>query len=161
MATIEELERAGALVKISVRLDPPGVPRRSLFAVPAVIKWLAETLPNVTQFHSDDISPRDQVFALLKMFLSGEAMDEGDQFRLMQPIEDDVYELKSSDIRIFGWFYRPAVFIATAVDTMERVHTIQGLSSGYRNSVKYARQSIELDPPAYIEGASVNHVFSV
>ncbi len=129
--------------------------------MPAVTTWLAETLPNVTQYHADDISPRAQVFALLKMFLSGEAMEEGDQFRLMQPVEDDVYELKSSDIRIFGWFYRPAVFVATSVDSMERVHTIAGLSSGHRNSVKHVRQNIELDPPAYIEGASVSHVFSV
>lgn len=161
MATIDELENAGELVRILVRLDPPDVSRRRLFALPAVTTWLGQTLPSVTQHNPDDISPRDQVFVLIKMFLSGEAMEEGGQFRLMQPVEDDVYELKSSDIRIFGWFYRPAVFVATSVDTMERVHTIQGLSSGHRNSVKYVRQNIDLDPPTHIEGASVSYVFSV
>ncbi|MNT60222.1 hypothetical protein D3C72_1977880 [compost metagenome] len=102
-----------------------------------------------------------QARALFKMFISGEALAEETEFRLMRPLESDIYELKSADLRFFGWFYRPGIFIAVAADTMERVHTIEGLSSGYRNAVSAARDAIDLDPPKHLEGASVSHVFSV
>jgi hypothetical protein len=95
------------------------------------------------------------------MFISGEALEEGDEFRLMRPIDGDVYELKSIDLRIFGWFYRPGIFIATAIDTMERVHEYTGLSDGYRDEVIRVRGKISLEPPAYREGASIADVFSV
>ncbi|WP_432331003.1 hypothetical protein RMS29_001605 [Agrobacterium rosae] len=161
MATVEELEQLGELIRLQVTLTPPDRDRRSIYFRPQAHRWLNETLPNITSFDPNDISPREQMYALLYMFLTGETLDEGDEFRLMRPIEQDVYELKSVDLRIFGWFYRPAIFIATAVDTMERVHKYEGLSNGYRDEVIRVRGATLLGPPAYLEGASISDVFSV
>ena len=118
-------------------------------------------LKELVGFEPSDITPLLQARALLKMFISGESLVEGETFRLMMPMEDDVYELKSADLRFFGWFYRPSVFIAVAADSMERVHSVSGLSSAYRSAVSTAREQIDLDPPKYIQGASTDYVFSV
>ncbi|WP_426239925.1 hypothetical protein [Pararhizobium sp. DWP1-1-3] len=160
MATLDELVASGALIKIRVNLSLPDVERRALCVLPPVRNWILKVLPTLTSFEADDISPLLQARALFKMFISGEALSEGLMFRLMNPMESDIYELKSADLRFFGWFYRPAIFIAVAADTMERVHSVDGLSSGYRNAVSSARDEIDLDPPKYIEGASASHVFS-
>lgn len=161
MATLDELEARGDLKKVAIRIAYPDRERRSLYVMPRVENWIRNDLPELVSFEPTDISPHMQARALFKMFITGEALAEGEMFRLMQPMESDIYELKSADLRFFGWFYRPSVFIAVAADTMERVHTVAGLSSGYRNAVSAARDSIDLDPPKYIEGASTSHVFSV
>ncbi|NKM11479.1 hypothetical protein GFL85_10590 [Rhizobium laguerreae] len=161
MATLDELETRGDLTKVTVRLTFPDVTRRSLYVSPQVRDWIQKDLFELAAFEQSNIAPRMQAFALFKMFISGEALSEGEMFRLMLPLESDIYELKSPDLRFFGWFYRPAVFIAVAADTMERVHTVAGLSSGYVKAVSLARDKMDLDPPKYIEGASVSHVFSV
>ncbi|CAN7256948.1 hypothetical protein [Neorhizobium tomejilense] len=161
MATLEELETAGVLKRVRIRIALPDRERRSLWVMPAVENWIRKELKELVAFEPTDISPELQARGLFKMFIAGEALSEGEEFRLMRPMEHDVYELRSADLRFFGWFYRPSVFIAVAADTMERVHTISGLSSGYRNAVSAARASINLDPPKYIEGASIRHVFSI
>lgn len=161
MATLDELEARGTLTKLGVRLTFPDRNRRSLYVLPQVKNWIRNELKDLVSFETSDISPLMQARALFKMFISGESLSEGTEFRLMQPLESDIYELKSADLRFFGWFYRPAIFIAVAADTMERVHSVAGLSSAYRNAVSAARNEIDLDPPKYIEGASVSHVFSV
>lgn len=112
-------------------------------------------------FEETDIAPMQQARALFKMFISGEALEEGLEFRLMQPMERDVYELKSADLRFFGWFYRRGIFIVTAADTMENVHSQEGLSSRHRDGVIAERNVLDLDPPKYIEGARIADVFSV
>lgn len=161
MATISEIVERSELVQIRVQLDTPDRERRTVYAAPVVINWINNSLPNQTQFYESDATPREQMRILLKTFISGEALQEGDEFRLMQPCGDDVYELKSPDIRIFGWFYENGVFIATSIDTMERVHSVTGLSSAYQREVVRFRAVIDLDQPKYQVGASVSDVFSV
>lgn len=161
MATLDELEKQGALTKVQIRLASPDRERRTLYVLPHVEKWIRNELKELTPFEPTDISPLMQAFALFKMFISGEALAEGTEFRLMRPLESDVYELKSADLRFFGWFYRPGTFIVVAADTMEQVHLVDGLSSAYRNEVIKTRESIDLDPPKYEQGASISHVFSV
>lgn len=161
MATLDELEKNGALKRLTVRLTYPDRDRRSLYVLPAVENWILKELKALVAFEPSDISPLEQALGLFKMFISGESLAEGEMFRLMKPLADDVYELKSPDLRFFGWFYRPATFIAVAADTMEKVHSVNGLSTAYCKTVIATRDKIDLDPPTHIQGASVSHVFSV
>jgi hypothetical protein len=145
---------------MGVKLNYPDVENRKIYAIPAVRDWFDTTLRTLVQLEQTDISPRLQAYALLRMYQSGEKLAEGEEFKLMKPKDNDVYELRTADLRIFGWFYRPSVFIATAADTMENVHSHAGLSSGHRNGVMQVRGSIGLNPPSHIEGASTEHVLS-
>ncbi|MBY3136289.1 hypothetical protein [Rhizobium laguerreae] len=158
MATIDELVANGTLIPMGIRLNYPDVENRKLYAVPAVRDWFEATLPALEQFEPTDISPRLQARGLFRMYQSGERLEEGEEFKLMQPQDNDVYELRTADLRIFGWFYRPAIFIATAADTMENVHSQSGLSSRHRDEVIRVRGTIGLDPPSHIQGASTEHV---
>ncbi|TAT82478.1 hypothetical protein [Rhizobium ruizarguesonis] len=159
MATIEQLEEDGVLIKISV-LDDAEVEKREIYVFPAVRSWIHDTLPGLQAFDPDDTPPLHQAWSVFRAFAIGDELEEGDEYRLMQPEENDVYELKSPDTRFYGWFVRPGIFIAVCADSMERVHTYN-LASGYRGEVERARDNIDLDPPKYLAGASKEDVFSV
>lgn len=159
MATIAQLVEAGVFVKINV-LDHAEVEKREIYVYPAVRSWIHDTLPGLQAFDADNISPINQAWSVLRSFAIGDELEEGDEYRLMQPEENDIYELKSPDTRFYGWFVRAGIFIAVCADSMERVHTYN-LASGYRGAVERARDEIDLDPPKYLVGASKEHVFSV
>jgi len=79
----------------------------------------------------------------------------------MKPIENDVYELRTPDLRIYGWFRQPGVFIAVCGDTMEKTHNVDGLASAYRRVVEDHRNKLDLDEPKCQVGAEPKDVFSV
>lgn len=159
MATLDELENKGALFRVRINLRAKEYEERKIYAFPALWDWMTGAM-RTTEPYRDNISLGQQARVLLKNFITGQPFEEGEWFWLMNPQHMDVYELKSADIRIFGWFYRPRIFIGVAGDTLERTHTYN-LHAGYRNSVVHARETIDLDPPAYIKGASITDVFSI
>ncbi|KWV57694.1 hypothetical protein AS026_30790 [Rhizobium altiplani] len=158
MATIEKLVEDEVLIKIDV-LDDATLEKRKIYIFPEVRQWFQDVLPTLKAFHEEDIAPINQVWSLFETFLTGHELEEGEEYRLMRPIENDVYELKSPDTRFYGWFVRAGIFVVVRADSMERVHTYD-LASGYRGEVERAREGIDLDPPKYVVGAKKKHVFS-
>ena len=73
--------------------------------------------------------------------------------------EDGVWELKSADIRVFGWFYKRDVFIAAAADAAWKIKEYC-LYAGYRDQTKRDRDALDLDPPKFIAGSDPNAVVS-
>lgn len=157
MATLEELEVRGELFKlVSAKISPQ---RREIWILPDVKHWLTRVLPTLTQFYDDQQStPKEQAWQIIASFLRGEELYEEEDFWLMRPSEADVFELKSPDIRFFGWFARPKCFIIVAADTFENTHN-PPLHNGYRDMVIRVRNAIDLDEPKFVEGAGPSDVF--
>lgn len=161
MATLEELEEAGTLRKFTVNLGRGELPRREIYLARDAQRFVDETLRGLTAFEADDLSPAEQMVTLIRRYISGEAMEEDDDFKLMIPVDDDVYEFRTPDVRLYGWFYRPSIFIAVSAATMEQIHSINGLASGHRNGVSHCRANVTLDPPKYNQGASADDVLAL
>lgn len=159
MATLIELARQGLLLKLSLKLDRYEFEHREMWLTVNVRDWFADELPVLTPYREGDIHPAQQIRAMLRDFLTGEEFDEGRMFRRMQPYERDVFELKTPDVRIFGWFYKPRVFIASHVCTMEKAHAAPGIHNYFRDETVKARDAIELDPPKWVYGAEARDVF--
>ncbi len=78
-------------------------------------------------------------------------------FQIMRPNSDHVWEMKSADIRVFGWIYRPRKFIAVFGGLADDFKSQQGNApkesyAEARKRVLWNRDRIALDHPLYAIG---------
>src|SRR5258708_36537371 len=112
MPTIADLVDSGAIVKIDVDLAPRDQPLRLLYGTPQFIAWLRDVLDGAQPSRQlGHTSITEQIDDLFYSFLSGEQLIFTKQFRVVRAEENAVWELKTPDIRVFGWFMaRECVF---------------------------------------------------
>ncbi|MFB2549983.1 hypothetical protein [Ensifer soli] len=160
MATLEELAQDGVLRKLV-----PGNLARHEFVVRhvwfyvEVLRWIKEEVPTFTAFYPENMPPLKQAHKLFRDFVLGEEFVHETDFWKMRPYSEDVYELKTNDLRFFGWFVRPRVFVVARNDTFEMVHSQQGVHLKHLGEVVRMRREIDLDEPKYTPGAPINGLF--
>jgi len=160
MATLAHLcDEHKALVELTIRLRSREYAERSFYASPDLFKWLKNDLPGLQQIDGSDAHPREQFFILLRHFVTGKPMIRNRMFRHLRPLERDVFELKTADLRIFGWFLSRDRFVAVAADSVERIKR-HDLYAGYIGVVERFRDSLDLDEPKCLWGASDTDVVS-
>lgn len=156
MAYTEDLEglvSRNILEAIEVEFDEGMIQIRYLYGTQKVIKWLQNELPNCLSdgFYQNAATPSQQVDFLFSEFLS----TQFPQFELiphiMQPEREGMWELRTPDLRFFGWFWRKKVFIISAIDTAHRCKK-HDLYYGYLSQAKQERSVLNLPPPPFISG---------
>jgi len=164
MATSENLrslEVDGDLIKITVKLDPRQQVDRRIYVVPSVRDYMRDTLRGLPVTQMSEFPPRVQVLNLLKKFISGGRLYYGDggEIRDLKPLEYDVWELKTADMRLIGWFCMRDIFICTAI--AEKFRLVEnGLYGAYIQEAVRTRNEMKLDEPKSIEGG-LEYVISV
>jgi hypothetical protein len=162
MATLTTLASRGALVKVTVPLGPSdGLPIREIYAVPDLSDWINNTLPSLPTETGATLSPREEFGELLFHFISSKGKLRYNKngrvrFRDMVPATDEVWELITYQLRLFGWFYRKDQFVAVHPDTA--VNVKRG-TDGYRRAkakVLAVGQKLDLDEPRFVGGAISN-----
>ena len=107
------------------------------------------------------MSPQEELDDLLFNYISSEGvMRYGRMFKDLVPAVDECWELKTWQLRIFGWFYRKDCFIAVHID---RTINVKGRNGGYRiaiNKTKDVRQRLRLDEPRFV-GGELSNVISI
>jgi hypothetical protein len=159
MATIETLVTEGALTKIEVPLPAGALEIRLFYGTESFVNWLKTGLPNMQAPSDAQWDHAEQVDDLLLRYSIGEALSYGPQFHALHPGHRGVVELKTSDVRIFGWFYRRDVFIATNGHDTTFIKE-RGLYAGYRDEACRLRDQLNLDPPKFITGSMDNDFIS-
>ena len=156
---MQELSANGTLVKISVPLGANENVERVLYAYPRFVDWISNELPMIeSSIVGLEETPEEQLDALFHDFISGESLAYGNRFKQLQPAQSAIWELKTADLRVFGWFPRKYIFIATAGDEKKRLADIGGLYNGYRDEAKRLRDQLDLDEPKFVPGGNVNDV---
>lgn len=161
MATLDELCGRGELAPITVRLSRREFAERRLFGTPEFHKWLNVDVKSAESIDPHELAPRQQAFDFIRTFQLGLSFAIGREFKRMRPLERDVFEFSTYDLRIFGWFYRRATFIAACGDFMEHTHSAPGIYDDHRNFVEQLRAKIDLDPPKWIVGGKENDVLDL
>jgi len=161
MPTITDLVDSGAIVRIDVELAPRDQPLRLLYGTPQFIEWLQEHL------HGDgpsqrlgQTSPAEQIDDLFHSFLSGEPLIFTRQFRVVRAEENAVWELKTPDIRIFGWFMARDCFVAVFGNWADTVKD-HDLYRGYRIAIRRLRRELGIDATLCVRGVEPDDVLSV
>jgi hypothetical protein len=159
MATILEITKTGALRKLDAELSHRQQELRCLYATPKLVQWIENDLLHADSQHNLEQSPAEQVDALLEVYCSGEVLDYGWAFKEIKPIEHGVWEFKTADVRIFGWFHRVDVFVGVIADFKWRILENR-LYAVYRNEVSRFMAQINPDEPKCLMGGVEDGVIS-
>ena len=156
MATFAKILEGKLLIPVEVRLGRGKFYERKLYAYPASLKWMKETVPTLKtgRKHSAQ-TPAEQLIMRLQQWLSGAEIKKGPMFKEMDyPRENDVWELKTDDLRLFGWMYRPKQFIIAShgyADDYKDPTKIKNYADDVR-AVMEARDTLPLDGPKLVKG---------
>jgi hypothetical protein len=159
MATLLELKNAGQVIKVDPQLDPREQEDRLFYILPRLEEWFTMTLPDLESTWNIEITPLEQVYALIADFCTGKTLTYGEQFKEMTHIRDGIWELKTADIRIFGRFCKMDCFVGANAGL---TRDIKG-SSLYTNiCIEAANRldQLDLDEPKFISGKDPRNVVS-
>ncbi len=159
MSTLVELVGAGELIRLDPALEAEELEWRSVYALARLLPTLQKELPTYVSQWRVELSPIQQFDALLEVFCAGERLTFDRMFKPLTHIQDGVWELKTADLRIFGWFVMKDCFVMAAIDTAFKVKS-HNLYVGYANMAAYWRSQLPLDQPKFIPGEDPNDVVS-
>lgn len=166
MATLATLVQNDVVIPIDVALDGGRLPWRELYGYPAagqenfLVQWLRDTIPTMVSRVGAEDTPEEQVYGLLELYAAGDSLIFGEMYKPLYPHKEGVWEFKTIDVRIFGWFHRRDCFIGVFANDATFIHDHR-LHHGYINEVIRLRRELDLDEPKFVEGADPNAVLSV
>lgn len=159
MSTILELVTSGDLFRLDPELGPDEQEWRYIYVLPRLKTWLETTLPTLGSTWAIEESPAEQLDELAWTFCSGQTLTYGWQFKPLRPVGHGIWELKTADLRMFGWFPMKDVFVGTDADSKDHIK-LHKLYRGYCNQAVMLRDSLNLDDPKFIAGDDPNDVVS-
>jgi hypothetical protein len=161
MPTIADLVDNGAIVKIEVELAAREQPMRLLYGTPQFVEWLKDVLDGARPDRLlGSTTPAEQIDDLFHSFLSGQPLIFTRQFRVIRVEDNAVWELKTPDIRIFGWFMVKDCFVAAFGNWAETIKD-HDLYRGYRIAIRRLRRELEIDATLCVKGSDPDDVLSV
>lgn len=137
---------------------------RQIWVSPVFMTWWTDELPNLAP-DGDIRDPLSQLVAFSARFIEGEPVlikasdDSGEGVRLMRPDESGVWEICSSDTRVFGWFCGQDIFVAVNAGYTKTIKDLR-LYSGYRDEVVTHRNRLKIPDPSYVDGKVYGDVLS-
>jgi hypothetical protein len=159
MATLLDLAQAQRISKLDPELEPGAQEFRCIYASLRLKTWIENDLPGLESTWNVELTPQEQLAALVEIFCSGEPLTFEWQFRPLTHVQDGIWELKTADLRIFGWFPILDHFVGVAADTTDRIKHHK-LYYGYAGETARFRNGLDLDPPKFIPGVDPNAVVS-
>lgn len=161
MATLIQLAKGGDLFPYEPELDPGIQPFRWLYGSPRLKTWIENDLPKLPSDWDLENTPEEQLVAFLDdVYCPGEPLTYENQFKPLTHIKDGIWELKTTDLRLFGWFWRKDCFVASACGYKATLAQIPGLYFGYAAEAERFRDQLDLDGPKFIPGDNPHAVVS-
>jgi hypothetical protein len=155
MATFEKVIEAKLIIPVVVRLPRGRFYDRHLYAFPDCLKWMKETVPTLKTGRIQSAqTPAEQLMLRLQQWLSGQPLQKGPMFKEMEyPKDNDVWALKTDDLRMWGWMYQPRKFIIASHGYAD--HYKEPTTKNYSDNdrtVMQARDALPLDAPKFVKG---------
>ncbi|WP_439925702.1 hypothetical protein [Nitrobacter sp. JJSN] len=156
MATFAKILEDKLVIPVVVRLGRGRFYDRFLYAYPDCLKWMKETVPTLeTGRKKSAQTPAEQLILRLQQWVSGDPIKKGPMFKEMEyPRDNDVWELKTDDLRLFGWMYQPKKFIVASHGYADD-YKVPTKTKDYADDVRAvmeARQALPLDGPKFVKG---------
>ncbi|HEU4660657.1 MAG TPA: hypothetical protein VFS63_08345 [Pseudolabrys sp.] len=160
MPSIATLVESGAILKIEVELGPREQPMRLLYGTPQFIQWLEGLLEGAEpEVRLGEATAAEQVDDLFYTYLSGKPLSHVRQFRVVRAEKNAVWELKTPDVRIFGWFMARDCFVGVFGDWTDRVKD-HDLYRGYRIAIRRLRRELGVEGTLCVAGIEPSDVLS-
>ncbi len=161
MKTIEELVEANIISRIQVEMHQCDQELRLLYGTPAFIVWLGELAKGTgPERRLGEATAAEQVDDLINTFLSGRPLVYMRQFRSIRAEKNAVWELKTPDVRIFGWFLKKDCFVGVFGNWTDVVKD-HDLYRGYRIAIRRMRRELGVDETLCVQGVTPGDVLSL
>jgi hypothetical protein len=161
MSTIEELVEANAISRIEVEMGARDQPMRLLYGTPGFISWLDELVKGAQpKDRLGEATPAEQVDDLFHAYLSGAPLVHMRQFRSIRTEKNAVWELKTPDVRMFGWFLKKDCFVCVFGNWADQVKD-HDLYRGYRIAIRRLRRELGVDDTLCVQGVMLGDVLSL
>jgi hypothetical protein len=129
-----------------VRWVVSGPRHRDVLATEDVAAWFNRLLsePMAAGRRRNRLDAWRQVDLLLSAYVAGAPLGVlatvgmTPPFKLMQPVRQHVWALRTTDTRIFGWFVHPGLFVAANASATDRLKQIPNPEPGsYRDRIAH------------------------
>lgn len=161
MSTLEELVEAEAISRIEVEIGLREQPMRLLYGTPGFVGWLREILAGAQPNNRlGEATPAEQIDQLFYHFLTGSPLIHMRQFRFIRAEKSAVWELKTADTRIFGWFLKKDCFVCVFGNWTDTVKD-HDLYRGYRIAIRRLRRELGVDDNLCVQGVNPGDVLSL
>lgn len=157
MATLTTLVAGGSLVRYEADLDCDEQPARYVYLAREVDAWFSCGLPKSSMDRDRQITPYEQVEQALYEFVVGRPLTYGYHYHPLNPIGHYVWELRTADVRLIGWFVRKATFLIVC-GRLKRELLKPKLYTPCVQQSLWFRNNLDLDVPKAITGASRHDV---
>lgn len=159
MATLSALDDRGELHRLDPGLPARVQEERIVYLSERMRRWIEEKLPDLGSTWNIETSPLEQFVELVETFCSGKELAYEQRFHALRYRGGGMWELKTADLRVFGWFNCKDCFVAHCADTADRIKEHK-LYHGYCGDVERFRNDLDLDEPKYIPGDDPHAVVS-
>lgn len=150
MTTIESLKQEKTIVKLVIPLRENELELRTIYVSQRFISWMKENMIEFSAKNTDmDLSPKEQMYKIFRQYVIGEDFDSDRKLKCLHPNGKFIWEFKSVDLRVFGWFYKPGIFICVAANFTDIVKK-SNLYAGYVNEAVKFRIDSGLDKPNFV-----------
>lgn len=159
MATLIELSgNAGPLFKLDA-LEANQQEFRCIYLSQKLKDWMHNDLPRLQATWQTELTCQEQVAELVQGFCAGDELDSSTQFHALRPYGQGVWELKTGDVRIFGWFAKKDHFVGVVAHDAYFVKR-HDLYHGLVGEVVRYRDALDLDNPKFVPGDDPHAVVS-
>ncbi|SRR6266498_3964023 len=156
MTTLDKIE---IVTRIRIPLGRGDFDEREFYALPSYMNEAANVVPNLQPGRLNaPLTPLEQLDDILHKWITGKRMRYGKWLNDLTPHSSETWELKTADLRIFGWIYRPKIFVGAFIgytDDYKRQGR-QPPKESYddaRDRVVQIRNRLDLDEPKFTAGA--------
>ena len=101
----------------------------------------------------------EQLAQYVDDFAAGTVLAVNWHLRTLNHLGDGIWELKTPDLRVFGWFHVRDCFIAVSGQLTQTIKE-HNLYRGLANEAVHLRDRLDLDNPKFVAGTDPNDVVS-
>jgi hypothetical protein len=157
MSTLLQLADLGKLKKHDPELERDEFPDRHAYLSPEAHAWIEETLVHAARDRGHDLRPYEQVHLLLYEFVIGRPLVYDQQRKKLDPLTQHIWELKTEDVRLIGWFPRKKNFVVVC----GRMKKELPKANLYKACIQHAiwfRDILDIDTPKSVTGVRYDDI---
>lgn len=160
MDTLSALLADPSILRLEVSLGPRDLPVRRVYGTRSFIDWLEERRVRLEPSKLGvDLSIIEQIDSIFYRFIVGDSLRNRWDFRCVKVESNPVWEFKTPDIRIFGWFPDKDCFIAVCGGWADHIKD-HDLYRGYRLEIRRLRRDMNLAKNLCGRGTTPDDVIS-
>jgi hypothetical protein len=157
MATLEHLAAIEELIRHEPDLESDEFPERFVYFAPEFARWVADTLSGEACRQGRNRTPHEQTEQILYDFIIGRRLAYGSAYHPLDPLPAYLWELKTPDMRLFGWFPRRRHFIIVCGELKDNLRK-RSWYTPYTDRVVAFRNTLDLDEPKSVAGVRQDEV---